>query len=148
MIPIRFLAVNWKVGVSWLKVRRVIGGVVLFNSPSKCSAYLLSCPSLSNDGLPVFVLNWSFRSSIFTAQLPGSIIQLLQVSTVSSFLCLLCQAVDVVLLVGLDVSLDLFVGFCINFLCPCLFRSDATVLYFTMAFFLLPNSIFFNVSAQ
>lgn len=72
-------------------------------------------PIFSHDGPPIFVFNWSFRSSIFTAQFPGGVIQLLHASTVSGFLCLLCQAIDVVLLVCLDVSLDLIVGFCILF---------------------------------
>lgn len=54
-------------------------------------------PFFSNDGVPIFVLNWSFRSPIFTAQLTGGIIPLLHVSTLSGFFCLLCQAIDVVL---------------------------------------------------
>ena len=59
----------------------------------------------------------------------ADIIQLLHVSSVRGFVCLLCQAIDVVLLVCLDVSLDLFVGFC-NSLCPCLFRCHVTVVYY------------------
>ena len=91
-------------------------------------------PFFSNDGLPIFVLNWSFRSSIFTAQ-PGDIMQLLHVSTASGFFCILCQAIDVELFVCLDVSLEPFVGICILFSFPCLFRSGAIVVH---SAFLLP----------
>ena len=69
--------------------------------------------------------------------------QLLHVSTASSFFCLLCQAIDVVL-VGLDVSLDLFVGICILFLCPYLFCSGGTVVHYSFLPFRL-NLL--NVSA-
>ena len=91
-------------------------------------------PFFSNDGLPIFVLNWSFRSSIFTAQ-PGDIIELLHVSTARGFFCLLCQAINVDLFVCLDVSLEPFVGICILFSFPCLFRSGAIVVHYA---FLLP----------
>ena len=70
--------------------------------------------------------------------------QLLHVSTASSFFCLLCQAIDIVLLVGLDVSLDLFVGICILFLCPYLFCSGGTVVHYSFLPFRL-NLL--NVSA-
>ena len=94
----------------------------------------IELPFFSNDGLPIFVFNWSFRSSIFTAQ-PGDIMQLLHVSTASGFFCILCQAIDVELFVCLDVSLEPFVGICILFSFPCLFRSGAIVVHYA---FLLP----------
>ena len=105
----------------------------------------IELPFFSNDGLPIFVLNWSFRSSIFTAQL-GDIMQLFHVSTASGFFCLLCQAIDVDIFVCLDVSLEPFVGICILFSFPCLFRSGAIVVRY--AFLLPPLHIFFYSGYQ